>query len=84
MNDVGIKNVAAASAVKATLSGRTLSFAGIKSVATAEVMNLQGQVIVKGAVSSSASLDLSSVDAGVYLVRVAGKSVDFSQKIVIK
>ena len=80
----GIKASAAASAVKATLSGRTLSFAGIKSAATAEVMNLQGQVMLKGSVSSSASLDLSSIDAGVYLVRVAGKSVDFSQKIILK
>ena len=80
----GIKAKAAASAVKATLSGRTLSFAGIKSVATAEVMNLQGQVMLKGSVSSSASLDLSSIDAGVYMVRVAGKTVDFSQKIIVK
>ena len=79
-----IKAKAAASAVKASLSGRTLSFAGIKSVATAEVMNLQGQVMLKGSVSSSASLDLSSIDAGVYMVRVAGKSVDFSQKIILK
>ena len=79
-----IKAVAPASAVKASLSGRTLSFAGIKSVATAEVMNLQGQVMLKGTVSSSASLDLSSIDAGVYMVRVAGKSVDFSQKIILK
>ena len=84
VNKESIKSISAASAVKATLSGRTLSFAGIKSVATAEVMNLQGQVMVKGAVSSSASLDLSSIDAGVYLVRVAGKSVDFSQKIIVK
>ena len=79
-----IKAKAAASSVKATLSGRTLSFSGIKSVATAEVMNLQGQVMLKGAVNSSASLDLSSIDAGVYMVRVAGKSVDFSQKIILK
>jgi len=84
VEDIAVKSKAAASAVKATLSGRTLSFAGIKSAATAEVMNLQGQVMLKGSVSSSASLDLSSIDAGVYLVRVAGKSVDFSQKIILK
>jgi hypothetical protein len=85
VNDTpAIKAQAAASAVKASLSGRTLSFADIKSVATAEVMNLQGQVMLKGTVSSSASLDLSSIDAGVYMVRVAGKSVDFSQKIILK
>ena len=81
---VGIKAVAAASAVKASLSGRTLSFSGIKTVATAEVMNLQGQVVVKGAIDASSALDLSRLDAGVYMVRVAGKSVDFSQKLIIK
>lgn len=79
-----IKSVAVASAVKASLAGRTLSFSGIKTVATAEVMNLQGQVMVKGSVSSATALDLSALDAGVYMVRVAGKTVDFSQKIIVK
>lgn len=74
----------AASSVKAMLSGRTLSFSGINSVAAAEVINLQGQVVLKGAVSASSSLNLASLDAGVYMVRVAGKAVNHSQKIVIK
>ncbi|MCQ2054305.1 MAG: T9SS type A sorting domain-containing protein [Fibrobacter sp.] len=79
-----IPQVRAASAVKAVLAGRMLSFSGIKSVASAEVMNLQGQVVAKGDVSSTAALDLTYIDAGVYMVRVAGKSVDFSQKIIVK
>ena len=74
----------AASSVKAMLSGRTLSFSGINSVAAAEVINLQGQVVLKGAVSASSSLNLASLDAGVYMVRVAGKAVNHSQKIVLK
>lgn len=74
---------ASASSVKAMLSGRTLSFAGVTS-ATAEVINLQGQVVLKGAVSASSSLNLASLDAGVYMVRVAGKAVNHSQKIVLK
>lgn len=86
-DDVGgnaISAPVAASSVKAMLSGRTLSFSGINSVAAAEVINLQGQVVLKGAVSASSSLNLASLDAGVYMVRVAGKAVNHSQKIVLK
>ena len=72
---------AAASSVKAQLSGRVLSFKGFSS-AKAEVINLQGQVVKSATVSSS--MDLSSLDAGIYMVRVAGKSVNFAQKIVLK
>jgi hypothetical protein len=76
----GIKSVRGASAAKAILFGRTLSFSGVKA-GTAEVLNLQGQVVAKGDVSST--LSLASLDAGVYMVRVAGK-VSFSNKIVLK
>lgn len=77
----GIHAVAASSA-KATLSGRTLSFSGINSAATYEIVSLQGQVVKSGVVSSSVSL--SSLNAGVYMVRVAGKSVNMNQKILVK
>ena len=76
-----IKDVRGASSVKAVLSGRSLSITGV-SAGTAEVVNLQGQVVAKGDVSQS--LSLASLDAGVYMVRVAGKSVNFSNKIVLK
>ena len=76
-----IKSVAAASSVKAQLSGRVLSFQGISS-AKAEVINLQGQVVKSATVSTS--MDLSSLDAGIYMVRVAGKNVNLAQKIVLK
>ena len=76
-----IKVVRGASAAKAILSGRSLSFTGI-SAGTAEVLNLQGQVVAKGEVSSA--LSLANLDAGVYMVRVAGKSVNFTNKIVLK
>ena len=75
-----IKAVRGASAAKAILSGRTLSFSGVKA-GTAEVLNLQGQIVAKGDVSSA--LSLASLDAGVYMVRVAGK-VNFTNKIVLK
>ena len=76
-----IKSVRGVSAAKAILSGRNLSFTGI-SAGTAEVLNLQGQVVAKGDVSSA--LSLANLDAGVYMVRVAGKSVNFTNKIVLK
>ena len=72
----------AASSAKATLSGRTLSFSGINSAATYEIVSLQGQVVKSGVVSSS--INLSSLNAGVYMVRVAGKSVNMNQKILVK
>jgi hypothetical protein len=77
-----IKAVRGASAAKAILSGRTLSFAGVNASATAEVLNLQGQVVAKGDVASA--LNLANLDAGVYMVRVAGKAVNFTNKIVLK
>ena len=76
-----IKAVRGASVAKAILNGRTLSFTGV-SAGTAEVLNLQGQVVAKGDVSSA--LSLANLDAGVYMVRVAGKSANFTDMIVLK
>lgn len=67
---------AAQATLKAQLSGRTLSFA--KTVAKAEIINLQGQVVM--AASSVKSMDLSKVQAGVYMVRAEG----LSQQIMVK
>ena len=66
---------------KAILNGRTLSFTGV-SAGTAEVLNLQGQVVAKGDVSSA--FGLADLDAGVYMVRIAGKSANFTDMIVLK
>ena len=81
---VAIKNAASISSMKASLAGRTLALSGVKAGATVEVINLQGQVVLKSVLNaSSASLNLASFDAGVYMVRVAG-AANFSQKIVLK
>ena len=77
---IAIKSTVASS-VKAQVSNRMVSFSGISS-AKAEVINLQGQVVKSATVSSA--MDLSSLDAGVYMLRVSGKSVNFSQKIVLE
>lgn len=76
MSGDAISASAAQSSLKAQLSGRTLSFG--KTVASAEIVNLQGQVIM--AASSVKSMDLSKVQSGVYMVRAAG----LSQKIILK
>ncbi len=79
-----IKNAGVASSMKASLAGRTLALSGIKAGATVEVINLQGQVVLKSVLNaSSASLNLASFDAGVYMVRIAG-AANFNQKIVLK
>ena len=78
---VGIKAAAVAGSAKAMLSGRVITFSGFTS-AKAEVINLQGQVVKSATVSSA--MDLSSLDAGVYMLRVAGKSVKLTQKIVLE
>ena len=80
----GIKMVRAGSAPKAILKGRTLGFTGV-SHATAEVLNSLGQVVVRGAIEGAAStLNLAHLDAGIYLVRVNGKSTNFTNKILLK
>ena len=78
---VGIKAIAAAGSAKAMLTGRTVSFSGITS-AKAEVINLQGQVVKSATVGST--LDLTGLDAGVYMLRVAGRNVKLTQKIVLE
>lgn len=62
--------------LKAQLSGRTLSFG--KTVAKAELVNLQGQVVM--AASSVSAMDLSKLQSGVYMVRAMG----LSQQILLK
>jgi hypothetical protein len=73
---VAIGAKAIQSSLKAQLSGRTLSFG--KSVAKAEIVNLQGQVVM--AASSVKTMDLSKLQAGVYMVRAMG----LSQQIMLK
>jgi len=79
-----IKTIRESPATRVLLSGRTLEFAGV-STATAEVFNLQGQVVAKGSIDNTTStLNLATLDAGIYMIHVAGKAVNFTQKIVLK
>ncbi|ADL26854.1 hypothetical protein FSU_3189 [Fibrobacter succinogenes subsp. succinogenes S85] len=80
----GIQIARGTSAVKAILNGRTLGFTGIKSTATVEVLNSLGQVVMKGAINNAATLNLTSLNAGIYMVRVNGKNVNFAKKIVLR
>lgn len=81
---VGIGDVVKASAAKLLVAGRQLSLTGVKGAASVEVINLQGQVVLKNTMNTSASMDLINLDAGVYMVRVAGKSANLTQKILLK
>ena len=80
-DSTAIKSIRGASVAKAILSGRTLFFSGVNA-GTAEVLNLQGQVVARGDVSSV--LDLEKLDAGIYMVRIVGRHVNFTDKIVLK
>jgi hypothetical protein len=79
-----IKPVREASNAKATLLGRNLGITGVNTAATVEIKNIQGQVVAKGSIDKVSTLDLSSLDAGVYMVHVTGKSVNMVDKIVLK
>ena len=83
-----IKIARGTSAVSAILNGRSLGFTGIKTYATVEVMNSLGQVVMKGAINNAsdnaATLNLSSLDAGIYMVRVNAKNINFAKKIVLR
>ena len=85
-NDITeIKTVRGGVAAMAVLNGRTLSFTGIKSTAAAEILNSLGQVVAKGLFEGDATtLNLSHLDAGIYMVRMVGKSANFTNKIVLK
>ena len=72
------------SAVNAVLNSRMLGFTGIKASATVEVMNTLGQVVMKNAIDNAATLNLAALDAGIYMVRVSGKNVNFAKKIVLR
>ena len=90
LGTTGFKNVRESAenfnaAANAILNGRTLNFTGIKSTATAEILNSLGQVVAKGSIEgSSSTLNLAHLDAGIYLVRVVGKSTNFTNKIVLR
>lgn len=70
------------SLVQASVSGKTLTFSGITSETSFEMMNLQGQVVKMG--HANASVDLSGVNPGVYLLHVLGNNLNMTQKILVK
>lgn len=70
------------SLVQASVSGKTLTFSGITSETSFEMMNLQGQVVKNG--HANASVGLTGVNPGVYLLHVLGKNLNMTQKILVK
>lgn len=67
------------------MNERTLEFTGVKSAATVEIKNSLGQVVMKSSIDNAAAkLNLTSLDAGIYMVQVSGKNVYFAKKITLK
>ncbi|MBR4786105.1 MAG: T9SS type A sorting domain-containing protein [Fibrobacter sp.] len=64
-----------------TLSDRTLSLQGI-TAGKVEVRDLKGHVVKS--VDAGSAVDLSSLKAGVYMVRVVGPGIGLAKKIVLK
>ena len=81
---IKIHSVRGPSNAKATLWERNLGISGVNSAVMVEVKNVQGQVVAKGAIDKGSTLDLSSLNVGVYMVHVTGKSVNFVDKIVLR
>ena len=80
-----IKIARGTSAVSAILNGRSLGFTGIKTSAAVEVMNSLGQVVARGAIEGTApTLNLAHLDAGIYMIHVTGKAVNFTNRIVVR
>ena len=79
-----INSVRGPSNAKATLLGRNLGISGVNSAVMVEVRNIRGQVVVKASIDNGSTLDLSSLNVGVYMVQVTGKSVNFVDKIVLR
>lgn len=80
----GFRTASAGANAKALLDGRTLAFTGVRS-ATVEIMNSLGQVVARGAIEGAAStLSLAHLNAGIYLVRVAGENAHFTSRITLK
>jgi len=79
-----VLNTVNANSVKFSQLGRTLSFSGVQAGASVEVVNMQGQVVASQVLGSSKSVNLSKLSNGLYMVRVAGEKVNFSQRIVLQ
>jgi len=72
------------SSVKAQFTNRTLFLENITSIVDVEVINLQGQTVMKRKLDKTSIVDLSDLDEGVYMVRVTGNALNFVKKILLK
>lgn len=66
-------------------NGRVLSFNGLNQAATIEVINMQGKLVSKDVVGvAKSTLNLSNLATGVYMIRVSGSTLNFTQKVMLK
>jgi hypothetical protein len=64
-----------------SLNGRMLSIEGV-ALAKAEVVDLQGRVVESATISSI--MDLTNLDAGIYILRVSSHGFLQTKKIFLK
>ena len=79
-----VLNTVAAGAAKFVQSGRTLSFSGVNAGASIDVINMQGQLVSRQVMGATKSVSLSGLANGLYMVRVAGENVNFSQRVILQ
>lgn len=84
MSSSGIQIARGISTVSAVLNGRTLGFTGFKASATVEVMNSLGQVVMKNVISNATTLNLATLNAGIYMIHVVDKTTNLIRKILLK
>lgn len=66
-------------------NGRVLQFNGLDRAATVQVINLQGRLVSEGVIGASKnSLNLSNLSSGVYMVRISGERLNFTQKVMLR
>jgi hypothetical protein len=64
-------------------NGRMLSFTGVDK-GTVEIINVHGVLVTKEAIGQGSSLNLAKLPTGVYMVRVKGEKLNFTQKVMLK
>lgn len=75
-------NALQVSGVKMTTQGPILQISGLNTPAKIRVYNLQGNLLHSFNATAAVSYDMSALKSGVYICKVQGAGLNFSQTIV--
>lgn len=81
---VGSKNALAVSGIKMTTQGPILQISGLSAPAKISLYNLQGNLVHSFNATAAVSYDMSALKSGLYICKVQGAGLNFSQTIVRK